>query len=318
MKLKRFTAILAACILLVCAATGCSSAMKSEQSMDSNAVADMNSKNEFGFSSEAMPEEGAAAGVVTDESGASTVEVTDTRKLIKTVSLNVQTKEYDAYIAALRTAVEAAGGYIEQSSANENGYYGSGNRYANITARVPADKLDAFIVSAGNKGKIVNQEEQVSDVTLDYVDMESRIGALKTERESLTKLLSQADSLENIIALQTRLSEVNYQIESYESQMRALENQISYSTVSISVDEVERVSAEDESTLKQIKTRLLNNLSSIKEDGKDFVVTVIGGLPYILIWGAVIFVGAMIAKAVIKKRRKKKAKKTSAPGTPQA
>ncbi len=304
--MKKVFAILICCALLLCVAAGCASGSKSEDSISSPEFDIVGQRNEADESAAVTDSSMSPAKEGSGE--VKTVDVTDTRKLIKTVSLQIETKEYDKYLGALRAAITANGGYIEQSRANSNGFYDNGNRNSSLTARIPSDKLDAFLAVAGKNGKITSQEENISDVTLDYVDTQSRINALKTERDSLTKLLTQAGSLENIIAIQTRLSEVNYQIESYESQMRALDNQISYSTVDMNINEVERVSAEDESLGRQIKTKLLNNLSNIRDDANDFVVAFIGGLPYLIIWSAVAVVAVLIIKAAVKKRRKNKAK----------
>lgn len=298
--MKKILAVFAVCALLACVFAGCSAGSKSQQIAD-------------GVSPEAFYEGEAAAydrDAAKNEAGGgsdATATVADTRKLIKTVSLSIETKAYDTYLSDMRAAVTAAGGYIEKSYAYSKGYYDNSNRNSSLVARIPADKLDAFLAHAGKNGKIVNKNEQISDVTLNYVDIESRLKALKTERDSLTKLLAEADSLDGIIAIQTRLTEVNYQIESYESQMRTLDNQISYSTVSMEIYEVERVSAADESLATQIKTKLLNNLSNIKEDSKDFAVSVIGGLPYILIWGTAAVVLLMLVRVAVRRRRKKKA-----------
>ncbi len=314
--MKKILAIFAVCALLVCAAVGCSAGDMSEQIADGVSPEEFNYGEVAEFDRDAAKNEAVAdSGATKDEAGAGsdvTATVADTRKLIKTVSLSIQTKAYDTYLSDIRAAVTAVGGYIENSYANSNGFYDSGNRSSSLVVRIPADKLDAFLANAGKNGKIINKNEQTSDVTLNYVDIESRLKALKIERDSLTKLLAEADSLDGVIAIQTRLTEVNYQIESYESQMRTLENQISYSTVSMDICEVERVSAADESLASQIKAKLLNNLSNIKEDIKDFTVSFIGGLPYILIWGAAAVVLFLLVRAAVRRRRKKKARtKTS-------
>ncbi len=298
--MKKLLAVFAVCALLVLVAAGCSAGVRSEQSADGVA-----SDNYYNVGTAELEYEAAKG-----ESGAAprtTANVADTRKLIKTVSLTVETKAYDAYLGGVRAAVTAAGGYIEKSYEYLKSYSDSGNRNSSIVARIPADRLDDFLADAGKNGKIINQNEQISDVTLNYVDIESRLKALKTERDSLTKLLAEAESLDGIIAIQTRLTEVNYQIENYESQLRMLDNQISYSTVSMEIYEVERVSAANESLAAQIKTRLLNNLSSIREDAKSFAVSFIGGLPYIVIWCAAAVVLILISRAAVRRRRKKKA-----------
>ena len=202
-------------------------------------------------------------------------------KIIKTVDAYVQTKEYDKYISSLTANVAANGGYIEKSDANMGGYYNS-NRHSTYVLRIPAEKLDSFMISAEENGKITSKTETQKNVTLEYVDVESRISAYKTEKETLTNLLEKAASLENVLDIQERLSEVNYQIENYTAQLRVLENRVSYSTVTLNIDEVERVSETEPTLGQRIKNEFLDNIDNLKEGLEDFAVAVIGGIPVII------------------------------------
>ncbi len=226
-------------------------------------------------------------------------------KIIKTVEAYVQTKEYDKYISGLTANVAANGGYVEKSDANMGGYYNS-NRHSTYVLRIPADKLDAFMVSAEENGKITSKTETQQNVTLEYVDIESRISAYKTEKETLTNLLEKAASLENVLAIQERLSEVNYQIENYTAQLRVLENRVSYSTVTLNIDEVERVNEAEPTLWQRIKNEFLDNIDDLKEGLEDFAVAIIGGIPVIIPVVVIAIVAIIIIKKLIKKRKAKK------------
>ena len=75
---------------------------------------------------------------------------------------------------------------------------------------------------------------------MNYVDTETHLAALRTEQESLMRILADAETVEDLIAVQSRLSEVRYEIESYESVLRTYDDQIAMSTVTLRVQEVER------------------------------------------------------------------------------
>lgn len=239
---------------------------------------------------------------VPDESG----ETPQTNeKIIKTVEAYVQTKEYDKYIESLTANVTANGGYIENSDANMGGY-GNANRHSVYKLRIPADKLDSFMLSAEENGKITSKTETQQNVTLEYVDIESRISAYKTERETLTGLLEKAASLENVLAIQERLSEVNYQIENFTAQLRVLENRVSYSTVTLHISEVERVTETERTLWQRIKNEFLNNIDNLKDGLEDFAVAVIGGIPVIVPMAVVVVVAIIIIRKLIRKRKAKK------------
>ena len=227
-------------------------------------------------------------------------------KIIKTVDLSIQTKEYEAYITAMTERVTALGGYVENSTNHMGTYYSSNtNRNSTYVVRIPADKLDAFLAGAEEKGKIVRKTESQKNVTLEYVDLESRINAYKTERATLTGLLEKAESLENVLAIQERLSEVNYEIESYTTQLRVLENRVSYSTVNLEINEVERVTEEKPTIGSRIKNTFLDSVDELVDWVSDFIVNFIGGLPIILPVAAVIVAVILIFRKIIRKRRNK-------------
>lgn len=255
----------------------------------------------------AIVEESAASGAInyTSSSTEAPKDSEAEEKIIKTVDLSVQTKEYTAYINGINTAVTSLGGYVESSSTD----LGSGSKYnrnATYVVRIPADKLDAFLEAAGENGTVTSITEEQKNVTLEYVDLESRISAFKTERESLTKLLEKAESLENILAIQERLSEVNYEIENYTAQLRVLANRVSYSTVTMHIWEVERVTEEEPSLWSQIKNRFLDNLDDLGDMLRTAIIDIVGGLPIILPVAAIAVITILIIRKLIKKRKTKR------------
>ena len=92
-------------------------------------------------------------------------------------------------------------------------------------ARIPADRLDRFVETVESAGNVTSKQEQVTDVTLQYSDTESRKKSLEIEQERLWALLEKAESLDAVVALEARLSEIRYELESYTSQLRPYDNQ---------------------------------------------------------------------------------------------
>ena len=176
----------------------------------------------------------AAEGSGGDPSSAASAGANDlsNRKLIKNVSLSLETEDFDTMKSSMEESISTYGGYIEYSSFDApQGTYRL--RYYSITARIPAEKLDEFVAAAGNLGTLTNKSENVQDVTLDYVDKTVYKESLQVEYDRVTELLEKADDLDQILALESKLSQLRYEINSYESQLRTYDNLISYSTVDI-------------------------------------------------------------------------------------
>lgn len=236
---------------------------------------------------------------------------TSQRKLIKTVELSVETKDYDNLMVSLEKQIEELGGYIESLGAYNGSYYsGRTNRSANITARIPANKLDGFVKRIGEEANVVDRNESVEDVTLQYVDLDSHARMLEEEQERLLELLENAETIEDIITIESRLSEVKYQLESMKSQLRTFDNKVTYSTVHIYIDEVKELTPVVEQTAgERIAEGFTESLRDIGEGFKEFFIGFVINLPYIVVWAVIIAVFAFVGFKVVKVIDKRSAKK---------
>ena len=237
-----------------------------------------------------------------------TEKVQDTsRKLIKNVDMSVETEEFDTLLANVEKRIEALGGYIETSNVYNGSTYNSyGNlRTANITARIPAEKLNEFLSLVSESSNVISKNESVTDVTLQYVDMQSHKEALQTEQQRLLELLEQAETIDDIITIESRLSDVRYQIESMESQLRTFDNQVSYSTVYLYIDEVKTYTQTEEQTrLQRMAGGFVNSLKGIGNGFLDFCVSFVIALPYLVVWAVIIVVVILLIRLIVKKSKK--------------
>ena len=234
------------------------------------------------------------------------------RKLIRNVSMNLETREFDALTKSISDAVTFLGGYIEQADVSGNSLYWSGersSRYSNITARIPENKLDAFLTEVSGQGNVTYKNESVQDVTLQYTDITSRKKTLQMEQDRLWELLEKAESIDAVIALEARLSEVRYQLESIESQLRTLDNQIIYSTVYLSIQEVQVLTSTDPDTIPvRIQKGLSRSFNTLKISSVDFLVWFISSLPILAVFAVLVFIAVIILKKPLKRRKTRKQK----------
>lgn len=243
---------------------------------------------------------------ITSENGIEAVTETG-RKLIKTVYLSMQTREFDSVLEGLSAKVKETGGYVESSSISGSSYEYAGSRSADYTIRVPADRLDEFVEVVSGLGNVTLKNESVEDVTLRYVDVESRKKALETEQERLLELLEQAENMEDLLAIESRLSEVRYELENYGSQLKLLDNQIEYSTVSVYIEEVERLTEVKERTFfGEVADRFSDSLYVVGRGLRGFAVGFLGSLPILAVWAAVIGLIALILRGIRNRKKKER------------
>lgn len=240
------------------------------------------------------------------------------RKIIKNATVRYETKTYDEFFTGLTECIRKYGAYVE----SEESYGGSlydyySTRRAYLTVRVPLATYDAFMSEACSVtlGTVTYKSENSTDVTMAYVDTESRITSLETEYDALIAILEKASKLEDVISLQSRISEVTYELETYKAQLRKYDDLISYCTVSIDVTEVEKVTQNvSEMTFgEKIRTGLTDTFEDIASDASDFAVWFVTSLPYFLIWGVLLAAGIAILYLLIVRCRKRRILRTPEP-----
>lgn len=310
-------ALLAAAMVLGLLVTGCGASSKgaatsSQAAMDQAVYEDVGyTAGDVSFRNEAASEE--VAEVTAQDAGTADIpKVQDSqRKLIKNVDLEVETEAFDGLLETVERKTESLGGYVEARYS----YYGSSrneynNKNANLTIRIPAEKLNEFLSDVSENGNIISQNESVTDVTLQYVDMESHKKALQSEQERLLELLDQAETVEDIIIIESRLSEVRYQIESMESQLRTMDNQVSYSTVYLYIKEVARLTnVAEQTTWEKMKTGFADSLYHVGIGLKEFGIGFVIRIPYLVIWAVVLGVIALLVWLILKGKKKRALKK---------
>ena len=232
------------------------------------------------------------------------------RKLIKNVTMTVETEDYSGLVSGVQSRVEELGGYTESyESYNESTV---GSRSAYLTLRIPADRLDEFISRVEELSNIVSRQETVEDVTLSYVDLESRRRMYEEEEDRLLSLLDQAETLEEIIALENRLTEVRYQLESMESQLRTMDNQVSYSTVYLSIDEVERYTPPvEKGTWERIRVGFAENVYRVGNGIREFFIGFVISLPILITLAVVILIVVLLIRLLLRISEQSNAKRAA-------
>ena len=288
MKIRRIIALL----VLACILTGCGAVAM--DSMESGAV--NNSGSFDGIYEEFAPGDPGSGAQLSDQ------------KLITTVEINAETEDLDALMPQLSDHIAQLGGYVEF----QNTYYGSAyssyrHRSANMTIRIPADKLSDFLLHVEGASNVISKQQSQDNVTLQYVDTESRVAALEAERDRLMELLEQAGDLSDLLKIEERLTDVLYDLESTTAKLRSLDNQVSYATVNLYLDEVKELTETQEKTVWQrIGSGFGENLRNIGEDIVDFFIWLVTYSPQLIVIGGIIWLAVRTVRRTIKKRRAKK------------
>ena len=245
------------------------------------------------------------------------------RMLIKNVYLSVESEDVEVMVKNVEKRVDSLGGYIESTNIENTKYSSSERKTATIIARVPVEKLDGFVDEVEGQSNVLSKNSNAEDVTLRYVDMQSKLESYEIEYDRINELLKQADDLDTIIALESRLTEIRYQIESYGAQLKQMKNQATYSTVTLNIEQVIEytpVVVAEKTRLERMSEGFISNCKRVWNGLLDFLVGLVIALPVLLIWAVIIIVIVLIIRFIINKnsrytkeeRAKMKAEKKAA------
>lgn len=328
---KKFFALCAACVLLL-SLTACGGSAKSG---DSAAMADMQTapsapadynyngaieENAFDMPAEsmgwdaAMPEPESPAGGY-NGMDSSYGGVPANAKIIYTADMDLETKEFEAASKALADIVEELGGYFESRSVSEGGYY----RSLNCTVRVPVKNFVTLLDRAGEAAHVTGRSEYLEDVSEAYYDQEARLTTQRIKLERLQELLSKAENMADIITIESAISDTELEIEYLTGSLRKYDSQINYSTVTLSLSEVYRLSTDEEVPMT-FGQRMASAFSMGCQRGveglEDFAVGVARNWVGLLIWAAILAAAVLLVRRWLRKKAARR--KVYAPSAPPA
>ena len=167
------------------------------------------------------------------------------QKLIYTCDMSLQTLNYTESVAYIREKTAKYGGLVEYEAETDNDYnwYNgggkrSGTRIMSFRLRIPTENYQSFLKDMEGTGKILSRSSNVQNITKQYNDKTVEIKALQTQEARLLEMMDSAETIEDMIIIEERLTEVQTQLNKYRSQLEQMDTDVAYSTVNLTVEEV--------------------------------------------------------------------------------
>ncbi|MGY3778290.1 DUF4349 domain-containing protein [Isobaculum melis] len=234
-------------------------------------------------------------------------------KVTQEFSIEMESKQYDQSLATIEKQIKASNGLITTSYSYNNesevdkneSIMTQDNRFIRITVKIPREQIDSFIEEISAAGKILVKQEDGSDITAEYKDIETHIKNLKIQEERLQKLLGEADSLSDMLQIESRLSEVGYTLETYQNQLKNFDQEINYTTVHLVLTDV-AANHNQTSLVGRIQDGWTEMTHELKNTAGNLLVWTIVYSPYLLAFG-------VISWLVYRKVKKKKQSKSKPP-----
>jgi len=188
----------------------------------------------FGVSTGAAPiEKGGTGGTPTATPGGGTI-TGDRIDLVRTGTFSLEVEDVDANLTKLTNLMKSQGGYVSGSYR----YTDTSTPYLTVTFRVPAASFDAAVLALREEGTVLSEQISTYEVTMQLVDLEARLRNLRASEAALLTLMARANSVSDVLAVQTQLTAVRSDIESYDAQRAALADQVAMTTISVTISPI--------------------------------------------------------------------------------
>ena len=292
---KRIGAVLLSLTVILALLTACGGGSDGYAGGGSTASAESPSADmaepqasEYGFTAVSAPMGGADEDALRDA------------KMIYTANLEMETTAFDEAVEGLGRLTKEMGGYYENSSLRTGG---SGYRWADYTVRVPAKNYDECLSRAGALCNLTWRSESAENVTEAYYDTAGRLKTQQIKLERLQELLSRAEAMEDIITIESAISETEYQIESLSGTLRHYDALVDFATVSVNLQEVYKLSSVEEAP-DSFGARMGSAFTAGWAAFADGVENLAVGLAYSWMWLLVLAVIAMVAIRVLRGKKR--------------
>ncbi len=290
MRTPRLLVTLPALALSALLLGGCAAAATSESASDSGGMP--------GF------EEGVGAPIVDEATDGGNLESQpgDGDRAVITTGYLYVTVEAPLEAAAEAVAiVESAGGRVDgrQEFAPRESSVLSDAGGAELELRIPADRLTATLERLQELGEVEELQLSSSDVTREVQDIDARVTALRSSITRLLELQDAAATVEDLIALETAISDRQAQLESYEAQQRYYAEQVGLSTVTLVLGSTEVAPVDEPDTFL---SGLVTGWEALVSFASGLLVVVGVLLPWVLALGLIGLAALLIVRAAVRRR----------------
>lgn len=184
--------------------------------------------------------------------------------------------------------------WVESSSLSQD--------YATVVVRIKTERLDEFMSSLDGLGEINSYTKESEDISERYYDKTVRKTALENEQTRLLELQEKATTLADLLAINTRLSEIDAELASINGTLNKYDSLVEYSTVTINL----RVTYQG--TEYTFWDQLLDGLSVGLDIAGGLLIFIICAIPY----GAVATGIFFLVRYLVRRNKAKKAAKEAA------
>lgn len=266
----------------------------------------------MGASQDDVADQSASLNVSLPRSGG--LESAELQKIVYTASCTQATYQFAEDKSSILAKTHGLGGFVQfNTTAGVSYIEGGSGLHAELVLRIPQKsyaEMMGYLSQVGTQKYVSESAENIGQV---YSDENIRLANLQAQHEALLELMDQAQSLEDVLLLQTELNTVSTEIEQSQSALRNMDQQISYATVNVTLEELRAtdtlpVSSEDLTLGERMRQSLYRNLARLRDGSLAVLVGLVGAIPLIGLLGLVAVVVLVIIILVRRRRGRQQPK----------
>lgn len=228
----------------------------------------------------------------------STVPVKDAnRMVIKNAELTVRVDNAEESASKVAQLAAAVSGFVTHSSASGTK---AGEREALVVIRIPSAHFESVRSKIRKLGEYVTGSMSGDDVTAQYADVSARAKVMKAEEDSLITMMRATRKVSEMLELKERIMRLRAEIDSYESQAKALKDQSSFSTISTTFVEKPQLTVIEEEKADPLHDTWINAVNGLKQGMQNLAMMAINLFVYAPFWIPVLIVGTLAWKRLNK------------------
>jgi hypothetical protein len=243
----------------------------------------------------------AAAYEIANASGDLTVLERSNRMIVKNGDVRLMVQDTDVAIDRATQIIGDAGGYIVSSRVWYQDYYGNNLKYASITIGIPVEEFENVLSRLRKLAvEVVDETASGSDVTDQYVDLQSQLTNLEATRARIQEFLKDAKTVDEALRINQELANIEGQIEQIKGQMNYLNDRSAYSTITVNIEpEFPVLTPTPTSTPYPTATPIPWNPGETFGEAKGTVTVLYQGIANFLIWLGVVILPIVLPPALI-------------------
>lgn len=237
---------------------------------------------------------------------------TAVRHVIRNGSIELTVSDAREIISEIEIITEETGGIISSSSVYEirEDQYG-----ANLTLRIPENNFSRVMNELEALGKARNIQTGSDDVTMQYIDLESRLNNQKAQEERLVEILEMAETVEDILEIERELNRVRGEIESMTAQLNHLEDQVSFATIHVNLREEaiptgELTTGPFEGLWSRIVQTFTGSINFILNATSIIIIAFSAILPVLIVLAIITFIIVLVIRNLLRRKNAKAAQKS--------